>query len=231
MNEHDRVTRVEYAVAINAVILFLIGVLTAIGNRDYFEAVYIREDGVLEWLTVVALGTAAVATAWRLIRGYAAFTRRQRFMLALASVVLLFGAGEEISWGQRLADLESPAFFQAFNAQGETNIHNLRVGGMKINQLVFGKVLLALFLLYLLVLTPLYLRSDRARAQLDGWCIPIPQPYQWVGYFGVIIFVEGCVQMLSETPKRGELTEFGVSVIAALNVLFPTNRAIFDRPG
>lgn len=224
-------TRVEFAVLANAAVLFGIGVLTAIGNRDYFETVYIREDGILEWLTVVALGTAAAATAWRLIRGYAAFTRRQRCLLALAAAVLLFGTGEEISWGQRLADLESPALFQEFNAQGETNIHNLRVGGMKINQLIFGKLLAVLFLLYLLVLTPLYHRSDRVRVQLDGWCIPIPQRYQWIGYFVVIVMVEGLVQVFSETPKRGELTEFAVSVVAALNVLFPLNRAVFDRPG
>ena len=46
-------------------------------------------------------------------------------MLALAAFYTVM---EEISWGQRLFGIESPAFFAERNTQGETNLHNFLTG-------------------------------------------------------------------------------------------------------
>ena len=69
----------------------------------------------------------------------------------LCGLVFLFGAGEEISWGQRIFNTESSEFFLKNNAQQETNLHNLVVGGVKINKLVFGKGIAIFIVLYLVV--------------------------------------------------------------------------------
>lgn len=58
-----------------------------------------------------------------------AWPRARRSIFA---VLYLFAAGvffviamEEISWGQRFLDLESPEFFVEHNSQGEITLHNL----------------------------------------------------------------------------------------------------------
>ncbi|GEM_PF-208022 len=52
------------------------------------------------------------------------FSKKKLFLLFFA-LFFLFVAGEEISWGQRIFGLETPAFLD--NTQHETNIHNLRM--------------------------------------------------------------------------------------------------------
>jgi hypothetical protein len=58
--------------------------------------------------------------------------------MVLMGLVFVFGAGEEISWGQRILNIESSEFFVKHNAQREINIHNLIVNGKKINKIIFG---------------------------------------------------------------------------------------------
>jgi hypothetical protein len=51
-------------------------------------------------------------------------SKRNLFMLLLA-LVFFFGAGEEISWGQRIIGFEPPDKIKKENIQSEFNIHNL----------------------------------------------------------------------------------------------------------
>ncbi len=83
-----------------------------------------REDSLAEWVTWVAYLGAAL---W-------AFPVARHFRAAghawLAALYLLLGIGlfavamEEISWGQRLFAIETPAAF-AENVQGELTVHNM----------------------------------------------------------------------------------------------------------
>lgn len=47
--------------------------------------------------------------------------------LLLLSLVCVLGGGEEISWGQRVFGLRTPAVVESHNVQGELNIHNLEI--------------------------------------------------------------------------------------------------------
>ena len=79
------------------------------------------------------------------------------------------------------------------------------------------------------MLTPLYVRSTRIRTLLDGWGIPVPKNYQIVSYFVAILIVEGFLKSASDSmPRRGELTEFIVSIIVALNIAFPRNQSAYS---
>ncbi|MCY3598256.1 MAG: hypothetical protein OXG71_12565, partial [Rhodospirillales bacterium] len=89
---------------------------------------------------------------------------------------------------------------------------------------IFSKGILLIFLLYLGVIKPLYHRSDRVARLVDGWGIPIPKRYQYLGYLLVIVLVEGLVNGVTGAPRRGELTEFMIPVLAALNLIYPLNR-------
>jgi len=181
-----------------------------------------REDGLLEMGTFFALMASAVLC---LYRGWTLRNERsKRFvsMLGLAAVVLIFGAGEEISWGQRILGIETPEFFQAHNLQNETNLHNLVVAGVGVNKLVFGKLLAIGLVCYLIPLGLLYRRSHWCRTTFNRFAIPVPRLYHAVAILAVVAIVE-----TSPARKRGEINEFAISSIVFLILLNPTNRHIF----
>ena len=47
-------------------------------------------------------------------------------MAAFVGLGFLLLAGEEISWAQRIFDIETPSTLERINAQKELNLHNLR---------------------------------------------------------------------------------------------------------
>ncbi len=218
------VEKAEKFILVNAAVIFGLGVFLGIANPDYFHGVYTAEDGLLEWLTVFAMGSVAALLTGRLWNYRHLLNWRQGALLAALVVLAIFGAGEEISWGQRLLGIDSPDFFLTHNQQQEINLHNLTVGNISINKDVFSKGISLLFLLYLGLIKPLYHTSAAARRFLDNQGIPIPKRYQYISYLLVIIFVEGLVNLTTGAPRRGELTEFAVTILAALNLLYPLNR-------
>jgi hypothetical protein len=76
-----------------------------------------QEDRLVEWASVVVFGAAGVV---QLVRA----GRNRRPFDALVGFFLLFVAGEEMSWGQRLFGLTPPSYFLEHNTQQEMNIHN-----------------------------------------------------------------------------------------------------------
>jgi hypothetical protein len=81
------------------------------------------EDHVIEWMTAFAFATVAVIAT----RSVYLFKSNWLLVAAFSCVTLIsiFIAGEEISWGQRLLGLESPEYFMVQNVQEETTLHNL----------------------------------------------------------------------------------------------------------
>ena len=215
----------ERFILINAVIMFGAGVWLSFANHDYFQYVYTAEDGLLEWLTVFALGAIALILAGRLWVHRRFLGWRQRLVLGGVAVLAVFGAGEELSWGQRLLGIDSSDFFLNHNKQKEINIHNLSIGDVSFNKDVFSKGILLVFSLYVFVVTPMYHRFDVVRRLCNGWGIPIPQRYQYLGYLITIVIVEGLLNMATDpAPRRGELTEFMITILAALNLIYPLNQ-------
>jgi hypothetical protein len=95
-------------------------------DRTYTR--WVVEDGVLEWLQVVAL--AAVLAVCVVV------ARRERSLLwAGAAVVMVVALGEELAWGSRLFSIVVPAV-QGRNVQGDLTIHN--IGGLRGLSKTFG---------------------------------------------------------------------------------------------
>jgi hypothetical protein len=181
-----------------------------------------REDGLLEMGTFFALLAGAALCLYRAWTLRSERSRHFVAMLVATAVVLIFGAGEEISWGQRIFGIETPEFFQAHNRQNETNLHNLVVAGVGVNKLIFGKLLAIGLVCYLIPLGLLYRRSDRFATLVDRFAIPIPRLYHTVAILAIVAVVE-----TSPAGKRGEINEFAISTIAFLILLNPSNRSIF----
>ena len=83
---------------------------------------HIKEDGWVENLTAVWLllaGLMLLATA------LAETNFLRRCIYVLGSIAFVFGAGEEISWGQRILGFATPDFLLNLNTQGEFNVHNI----------------------------------------------------------------------------------------------------------
>jgi len=78
------------------------------------------EDGLIEYLT--SFGLLTISILFLIL-----FFRTRHFLNILFFLVFLFGFGEEISWGQRLLEFNTPDLIEKDNAQGEFNFHNLRL--------------------------------------------------------------------------------------------------------
>jgi hypothetical protein len=193
-------------------------------NNELFVSVIATEDGVIEWLTVAGLALTSIVCFRRVI-----LLKREKsalflFMTSLLGLAFLFGAGEEISWGQRIFNTQSSEFFLQHNAQGETNLHNLVVGGKKINKIIFGIGLHLVLLIYLLILVPLYKRKQGLKDFMDRFAVPIATPYQVVSYLIMLTVI----QVIMDDSKRGELAEFAGSFLFFLNIAFPYNQELFQ---
>lgn len=76
------------------------------------------EDGLGEWLQFVVLLLMVGVSVWQ------ARHSTIKYFWYLVGLAAFFVAAEEISWGQRIFDLEWAAL-QEHNHQNETNLHNL----------------------------------------------------------------------------------------------------------
>ncbi|WP_140936827.1 hypothetical protein [Sphingobacterium lumbrici] len=163
----------------------------------------VEEDGVFENLTSLFLFLTAVF----LILIFAKFQSNHKLNwkigLAIMIVGLIFGAGEEISWGQRIFGVESSDFFKQNNAQGETNLHNMVVGGTKINKIIFSYAFSVIFGIYFIILPILYRRNDNIRRLVNQFGIPVATNFQ-----SILFLVATVLVMLLDHSRKWELWEF-----------------------
>lgn len=196
------------------------GVAIAWVDVRWFDQVYAAEDGPVEWATAVALLAAAAVAAFTALRP--AGGRRGLHAVTWVGLTLLclFAAGEEISWGQRIFSFATPEFFLQHNAQRETNLHNLVVAGVKVNKLVFSQLMMVAAALFLLVLPVLHRRNAALARVVDVFGVPVPRLLHVVGVAATFALI-GIVG----SRRRDELLELGASAIFVLILLFPRNLA------
>jgi RpiB/LacA/LacB family sugar-phosphate isomerase len=209
-------SQLEAFLLISGLLITFLGSLLGRFNSPYFKGTYTLEDGFLEWNSVVFLISASVVSFNRFRTSKSsALIRATLFSFGL---LFLFGAGEEISWGQRLFNVQSSEFFQQVNSQGETNLHNLTVNGVKVNKLIFGKILGLGLISYFIFLPVLYRKVEAVNGLIKKFGVPLPRNIHIYFFLAVALLAE-----VSGASKKGELTEFAGTLVFFLIFLKPLN--------
>ena len=120
----------QYLKEIKCLRLYIISVIIVIAGSYsiyfFLDDAYIedlgREDHLFENLTAVFLflGSALYFLSFNT-------SGRKYYFLFLMGLLLFFGGGEEISWGQRIFHFITPVKMEAINVQDETTIHNIEI--------------------------------------------------------------------------------------------------------
>ena len=100
--------------------------------NDRMLEIWLKEDGVVEWLGTIAYLFASVLTISLFINSrpgnnFFIFRTKRNVFFLLLGLFFFFCFGEEISWGQRIFNFETPEKIKEMNYQDEMNIHNLQI--------------------------------------------------------------------------------------------------------
>ncbi|MCC2973869.1 hypothetical protein [Massilia sp. IC2-476] len=194
------------AIATGIVINLFILVL-ALANRGDTAALWhiLIEDGIVEWMQFLCF------TVISMLLGFAFFERLKRAdrgvleLLALGGLSLLcaLAALEEISWFQRILNVQSSEYFLQNNRQGETNIHNLAVGDGSLHKNVLLKLIAIAGLTHNLIL-PLVARfKPGVRSWVERLGLYLPPLSASIIYLVLVALSHALI----EHPRKGELGE------------------------
>jgi hypothetical protein len=204
----------------------IIGAAIAMIDPIYFTTVVAKEDGPIEWLTVLGLVLAFIVCANRVFSLKSQKNWAFIGVWSFLTVFTLFGAGEEISWGQRIFNVESSEWFKQNNAQAETNLHNLVVNGTKVNKVIFSALLGLTLLTYLFIFSFAYRRSDKFKAFCEYLAVPIAQWHHVAAWVSVAIVAE---VLIKDVGRSSELFESAAVFVFLLNITYPYNSQSFKK--
>ncbi|MCY4420058.1 MAG: hypothetical protein OXC42_02220 [Gammaproteobacteria bacterium] len=105
------------------VVVFLVPYLSRMGGIGADLYLY-GEDGWIEILTVIFLLVAIFFGVTFLLLNKVPSHGWIRWWMVLLILGSIYFAGEEASWGQHFLGFSTPEYWQGFNDQGETNLHN-----------------------------------------------------------------------------------------------------------
>lgn len=201
------------------------GAVVVIASRAYqpLFAFLTEEDRLLEWAQFFGFAASAGLAAVLAARLWGADRRGLAALYGLAAVALLFIAGEEISWGQRILGWGTPADLEELNKQGETNIHNIeRV------LTLFNLGMLAVGFYGSVIAT--WLRLGR-KPDLGSWDLYVPPLFLTSWFFVLFVYRGLRFTLLSASrytfTKAGEYAEF--SLAFALTVWLALNLRRWER--
>ena len=201
------------------IITVVIGIYFFYTNKDFY-AYLVQEDGFFENLTSIFLFLSSFYLFYFFISNIKLKSIWWKMGIIIMIIGLFFGAGEEISWGQRIFHIESSKFFNENNSQKETNLHNMIVDGVKLNKLIFSNLLSIIFSIYFLILPILWRKNNFIKKTINQFGIPIANNYK------VIIFmISSLIIILSiSNERKWEIWEYTFALTMFLIVLNPLNK-------
>ena len=188
-------------------------------GKEAFEQQYVVEDGIVEYGTALFLLGIGIYNLSKFIR----YRKLHGLLWAIGTLgfalLFIFGAGEEISWGQRLLGFETPDSLRAINRQEELTLHNIRIGDFDVNKLIFSKLLTIVLIIYFVVFPLLFKRVEWIKSLANNFGVPVPQLHH------IIIFlIATLIVLLIPSGKNAELHEFAFAAIFFIIFLFPLNK-------
>ncbi|MDZ7360021.1 MAG: hypothetical protein ONB46_04745 [candidate division KSB1 bacterium] len=131
--------RLVSLIALAPIFIALAGVMTAlIGGKIYHfftaEDRFAENLQVFLWLLAFGLGFVVIKRHWQAGRHVMALL----YLCLNAGIFVIIG--DEVSWGQRILGLETPAALKTINRQREINIHSLEgmIGTFRALYLIIG---------------------------------------------------------------------------------------------
>jgi hypothetical protein len=139
---------------------------------------FFTEDGFFEYVGALSLFAASAVMFIVFTRAYKTRATTGVHWIKIIvylgiAVLFFFGAGEEISWGQRIFNIETPEALEQVNEQQELNVHNLAL----FNSLIDSDDLFNIFWMTVIVLIPALALISKRFKDWAGNLIPIA-PWQ-----------------------------------------------------
>ncbi|MFK5958410.1 MAG: hypothetical protein QM495_05990 [Lutibacter sp.] len=201
------------------IIAFAIGFYYAYTNLNYFDTAYAVEDGFVENSQFVMLLCSSILLFYYFFNFFKHKNAYWKLGILVMAIAFLFASGEEISWGQRIFNIQSSEYFIKNNAQHETNLHNMVVDGEKVNKIIFSQLLTIVLVIYILILPILYRKVAFIKKIANLFAVPIVKWHHTIAFLiatGFIVFVH--------SEKKWELYELAFAVIFFLIFLNPLNK-------
>ncbi len=198
--------------------LAVVIIYATLGLDDEFGAYVAAEDAGIEYATSLFLLISSFVLARHAFRLFGAGRAVSGAFLVVYAFLFLFGAGEEVSWTQRIVGFETPESLKDANVQGELTLHNLAWGDTHIAHTIFGTGLAAVITVYLCVLPFLYPRVRWIARLADAFMVPVPSPRHAVGTLAATVVIG-----LVDLPRQWEVYEFVFSLMVLSVFLYPAN--------
>ncbi len=163
------------------------------------------EDGIVEWMQFLCFTVIAGLLGFAFMERLKRKDRSTLELLALGglSALCALAALEEISWFQRILNVQSSEFFVANNRQGETNLHNLAVGSGSLHKNVLLKLIFIAGITHNLIL-PLVARfKPGVQRWVESLGLYLPPLSASIAYLVLVALSH----LLIEHPRKGELGE------------------------
>jgi len=192
-----------------------------------------KEDGVVETCSVVCYFLSACFLFYLFFRSKSIkekypFRNRRNYFFLLIGLFFFFCVGEEISWGQRIFNIETPDWLKLINRQNEINFHNLNIaqgtdefGNAKTGismWITAGRIFILFIFLYCVLVPILYNFSAKTHGVLKKMCLPIVP--MWIAPFFIINFAaENLIERISffdSPPRFGETIENNYAILFLL---------------
>lgn len=106
------------------IILALIFLAVKVWLPETYIAI-VQEDTAIEWFQALFLFVASIVTFIISFKFLKSRLKYHSILYGILAVALLFISLEEISWGQRILNIETTGYFQEKNMQEEITLHNL----------------------------------------------------------------------------------------------------------
>jgi len=198
----------SHPVIVMAIIInvFVLGLAVAWSGPDLTKLWrLLGEDGIVEWMQFLCFAVLSGLLGFATVQRWRQSRRFSLELLALGGLTALvaLAALEEISWFQRILQIQSPEFFLQNNKQSETNLHNLAVGSESLHKVVLLKIIALVGLTHNLVLPLLARFKPGVRRWVEDLGLYLPP----LGASIVYLVLVALSHALIEHPRKGELGE------------------------
>lgn len=162
---------------------------------------------------------------------YVAFKNTKKFperkYFWLLALLFFFAFGEEISWGQRIFNFETPEAIKENNIQKEFNLHNMKgfdgrnkegeeTGGI-MALFAMHRLFYLAFLTYLLFLPIIYSINAKFKTFIDKIHLPVPNIMLGV-FFAINLAYGSTLRALSDAVQGHGIVEIKEFVLAFILV-------------